>query len=247
MKRTSAILFILFLSNFALAMPVGFVDLATQKTDILIEARYFSSWNFLGRKIAGYQANKCILTTQAAKALIQAQKSLEPWGFSLLVFDCYRPQRAVDDFFKWSQDLSDQKMKAIYYPDQPKESAFEDGYIAKKSGHSRGSTVDLTLVDKSLLKRKPFGKLRFEEEAVDCREQKNIEKTAQLDMGTIYDCMDELSATAHPAASSKAKKNREVLVNAMAAAGFVNYSKEWWHFTLKNEPFKDSYFDFPVK
>jgi D-alanyl-D-alanine dipeptidase len=187
------------------------------------------------------------LTTQAAEALVKAQNSLELMGYSLLVFDCYRPQRAVDDFFKWSLDLNDQKMKSIYYPDQPKELAFEDGYIAKKSGHSRGSTVDLTLVDRSLIKRKSLGQLRFQEEALDCRAQKNIEKTAQLDMGTIYDCMDDLSATSHPGISSKAKKNREILVNAMAAAGFVNYSKEWWHYTLKNEPFKDSYFDFLVQ
>jgi D-alanyl-D-alanine dipeptidase len=246
--KTALVIFSMLLSGqIARALPAGFVNLAKQNSEIFIEARYFSSWNFLGRKVAGYRANKCILTTEAAEALVKAQKTVELLGYSLLVFDCYRPQRAVDDFFSWSLDLKDQKMKDIYYPNQPKESAFEDGYIAKKSGHSRGSTVDLTLVDRSLIKQKNRGQLQFQEEALDCRAQKNIEKTAQLDMGTIYDCMDELSATLHPGISSKAKRNREILVNAMAAAGFVNYSKEWWHYTLKNEPFKDSYFDFLVQ
>ena len=135
----------------------------------------------------------------------------------------------------------------IYYPNEPKELAFDNGYIAKKSGHSRGSTIDLTVVDKSLLKRKVMGKLRFQEDGIDCRQQINIEKTGQLDMGTMYDCMDPWSATNNTEISEKAQKNRKLLVDAMQAQGFTNYSKEWWHFTLKNEPFKDQYFNFPVR
>lgn len=141
-------------------------------------------------------------------------------------------------------------MKRIYYPEEPKETLFERGYIARKSGHSRGSTIDLTLI--RLSKNKSSNKfaesgLTFKEEAVDCREQKNIKATNQLDMGTAFDCFSELSNTANPTISKEAQKNRKTLKDAMEKHGFANYDKEWWHYTLKDEHFKDKYFDFVVQ
>ncbi len=228
-------------------LPEGFVDLSTLDKTIPIELRYNSEWNFMGRVVTGYFANRCYLTKPAAEALVKVQVQLMRKGLSLLMIDCYRPQRAVSEFMKWSQDLTDLKMKEIFYPEEPKNLLIERGYIAEKSGHTRGSTVDLTLIKKPKVLPSESEILKYKEKPVDCRYQTDILKTGQLDMGTMVDCFSEMSNTDNGKISEGAKKNRMVLKNVMEKNGFSHYPKEWWHFTLKNEPFKDKYFDFEIR
>jgi D-alanyl-D-alanine dipeptidase len=217
---------------------VDFVDLASVNPDIKIEMRYFSNWNFIGRKVVGYNTNKCFLTKQAANALSEVQRDLEKQRLSLLVFDCYRPQRAVTSFVEWTKDAKDNQMQNIFYPDEPKSTLIERGYIASRSGHSRGSTVDLTIVQIAT-------NGNYHEETSDCRYPKTNLK--QLDMGTYFDCFSSLSNTNDTRISKEAISNRKLLKTTMEKHGFKNYSKEWWHYTLKNEPFKDQYFDFVIE
>jgi D-alanyl-D-alanine dipeptidase len=238
---------VLILSGARAAPAPGFVDLATIHPGIKIEMRYFSVWNFMGRIIPGYKANRCFLTREAATALAKAQEALTKKGYSLLVLDCYRPARAVQAFVNWTRDEKDQKMKSVFYTDEPKATLIDRGYIADRSGHSRGSTVDLTLIKKTVAKSGKEIPLRFKESGGDCRDTRGIESTGQLDMGTAYDCFSELANTDHPRVGIQAKSNRKILLDAMESAGFQNYPKEWWHFTLKNEPFSDQYFDFEVE
>lgn len=233
--------FILCQYSFA-AIDSGFVDISNVNKDIKVEMRYSTDWNFVGHTISGYKSNKCFLTKEAADALSKVQKHVQTIGYSLLVFDCYRPQRSVTEFLTWTRDSKDQRMKKIFYPDEPKEKLVVRGYIADRSSHSRGSTVDLTLI-----KNNRESKESFKEEAVDCRQQKDIENTGQLKMGTSFDCFDKLANTSNPKASAQVKLNRQVLNESMVKFGFVNYPKEWWHFTLKEEPFKDKYFDFVIE
>lgn len=181
---------------------------------IVFEMRYAGTDNFIGSPVDGYAKPLCYLTNEAAVALKKVQQSLKQEGASLRVFDCYRPQRAVDHFVRWAKDLNDTKMKKIYYPDVAKKDLFNDGYIAAKSGHSRGSTVDLTIDG--------------------------------LDMGTPFDFFDPRSHTQSSAVTLQQHKNRMRLKKVMAENGFQNYAEEWWHYTLKDEPFKATYFDFPV-
>lgn len=238
-------------------VPERFVDVKTIVPSIEVEMRYFSEWNFLGRVVNGYQANKCYLTKEAATALGQVQAMLEPLGYSLLVFDCYRPQRAVADFAKWADDLRDLTMQKIFYPLEPKSTLWKRGYIAHKSGHSRGSTVDLTIVrlaPKPIMVGPPapedvieIKKLKFQEEPVDCRYQKNITLTRQLDMGTMFDCFSTSSNTASRDIAPQAQINRLLLKQSMEKFGFRNYFREWWHFTLKSEPYPSKIFDFAVQ
>lgn len=202
------------------ALPNDFVYLSDIDPTIIQEMRYFTNNNFIGRPIKGYQAGKCILTKQAATALAKAQAELLKNKMSLKVFDCYRPTTAVADFVSWSEDMNDQKMKAQYYPNINKADVFKLGYVANKSGHSRGSTIDLTIVE--------------------------LPKKKELEMGTTYDFMDVLSHTMNAAIVGTPHENRLLLNQYMTLAGFENYEKEWWHFTLKDEPFKDTYFNFPV-
>ncbi len=151
---------------------------------------------------------------------------------------------------QWTRDSKDIRMQKVFYPGEAKEILVSRGYISDKSGHSRGSTVDLTIVTKSAGQPAVAGghnKIGFREESMDCREQRNIESTGQLDMGTAFDCFDKTSNTKSTQVSKKAMKNREILKGAMEKFGFINYPKEWWHFTLKNEFYKDEYFDFVVQ
>jgi len=183
------------------------------------DPRYAGSDNFMGRSIRGYETAEVMLTSQAAEALSRAQSSAQAQGYSLLVFDGYRPQRAVDHFVDWGADLTDTLNKATYYPNVPKAELFERGYIAERSGHSRGSTVDLTLTRDGL----------------------------PLDMGTPFDYFDELSHTENPDIAPEAMANRMLLRDIMTEAGFRNYVNEWWHYTLNDEPYPDTYFDLPIK
>lgn len=199
--------------------PASFVRLSEIDPSIRQEMRYYGSDNFVGAPIDGYLKPQCWLAKPAADALALAQKAAKQKGLSFKVFDCYRPQRAVSHFVRWAKDLKDLKQKARFYPKVPKEKLFVDGYIASQSGHSRGATVDLTLT-------KGNGEA--------------------LDMGTPFDFFDPIAHTDAPSISAAAKANRKTLVDLLSAAGFRNYEKEWWHYTLAAEPFSDSYFDFPV-
>jgi len=221
------------------------VKVADVDATILHDIRYFGTHNFLGRKVNGYLAPQCWLTKEAASALALVQADLKEKKLSLKVYDCYRPQRAVNDFVAWAKDLKDQKTKAEFYPRVNKQDAFKLGYIAEKSGHSRGSTVDLTLVSLPAPKQSEY---RDGQKLVDCtasRKKRFADNT--VDMGTGYDCFDVLSHTAAEKTTADAKRNRQTLKAAMEKRGFKNYEQEWWHFTLASEPFPDTYFDEEVK
>ncbi|MFN3597092.1 MAG: M15 family metallopeptidase [Rubricoccaceae bacterium] len=230
-------------------LPPGFVYLRDVAPDIAQEIRYATRFNFLGVPIRGYEAPECILTEQAAQALADVATDLSRRGLGLKVYDCYRPQRAVDHFVDWAYDPYDQVAKTAFYPEEPKNTLFRRGYISRRSGHSRGSTVDLTLVRQpaaaSVVPEALYP--RMDEHAPRCdapRGERFDER--DLDMGTGFDCFSDLSATESPLVSAEAQRNRRVLREAMRRHGFVNYSREWWHFSLRNEPF-DTAFDFPVR
>jgi len=221
-----------------------FVSLADVDPAIQLDIRYYTSNNFMGRPVEGYLAAACLLTREAAMALQQAQRSASRNGYTLKIYDCYRPQRAVSDFVAWARDTGDTRMQKRFYPAVPKSELFAQGYIAERSGHSRGSTVDLTLVrDQSRQPRAdPMGR------DDDCRAPViGRYPDNSIDMGTGYDCFDTLAHTDNPRISVEVRRNRGTLRAIMRESGFVNYEKEWWHYTLVNEPFPDTYFDFPVR
>jgi zinc D-Ala-D-Ala dipeptidase len=224
--------------------PAGFVSLKAEVPSIKVEMRYLTSHNFIGRPIKGYRDPLCIVTRETAEALSEAQESVRRQGYTLKVYDCYRPQRAVDDFVAWGKRLRDQRMKAEFYPRVDKRDVFKDGYIAAKSGHSRGSTVDLTLV-----RRPPARQERYHrgDRLRDCaaRRAKRFRDNS-IDMGTGYDCFDPLSHPFNARVTGKQRANRMKLRRAMLAAGFKGLETEWWHFTLRDERFPERYFDFPV-
>jgi zinc D-Ala-D-Ala dipeptidase len=200
--------------------PVAFVDAATVVPGLIVEMRYAGAHNFVGRPIDGYEAPRCLLTKAAANALAGVAKDVAAYGLVIKVFDCYRPTRAVANFVRWARDLNDTAGKAEFYPDVDKRTLFRDGYIASQSGHSRGSTIDLTLAH------------------ADGR---------QLDMGTAFDFFSAKSWPNSSGVSHDAMVNRGELRTAMQHNGFRPYEREWWHFTLRGEPFPDTYFDFPVR
>ncbi|MEO1076450.1 MAG: M15 family metallopeptidase [Bacteroidota bacterium] len=196
------------------------VPLAEVAPSVVQDVRYATAENFVGTRIDGYEAPSCWLTRPAAEALAAAQAEAEAFGLTLVVFDCYRPQRAVDHFVRWAAVPADTLMKARYYPAVPKDSLFAYGYIAARSGHSRGSTVDLTLADAA---------------------------TGQpLPMGTRYDFFDALAHTENSNVGTEARRNRLLLRALLDRHGFRNYTREWWHFTLRDEPFPDTFFDVPI-
>ncbi|AIR97141.1 M15 family metallopeptidase [Streptomyces glaucescens] len=226
------------------AAPRDFVALRTVDRTILQEMRYFTPHNFVGRRIDGYRQPLCVLTRPAAEALHRAQTKLLRQGYTLKVYDCYRPQRAVDHFVRWAKDLGDQAMKDEFYPRVDKTRLFADGYIAEKSGHSRGSTVDLTIVKLPVKHAGPYVPNR---PLVPCyAPQDERSPDNSVDMGTAFDCFDTLSHTLDPRVRGEQRANRLLLKNTLEALGFVNLAEEWWHFTYKPEPYPDTYFDFPV-
>jgi len=205
---------------FAQDRPSAFVDAATLVPGLVADMRYAGSHNFVGRPVDGYMAPHCLLTQAAANALADVARNLGSRGLVIKAFDCYRPVRAVMNFVRWARDLNDQAEKAEFYPDVDKRTLFRDGYIASRSGHSRGSTIDLTLATTD---------------------------GAELDMGTHFDFFSPKSWTDDSSISSQQHANRVLLATAMRRRGFRGYDKEWWHFTLRNEPFPETYFDFPVR
>lgn len=242
--KSLIITFLISISSYA-QIPSEFVDIQTIDPSIKVELRYFTEWNFIGRVITGYEANKCYLTSEAAHSLALVQEHLKTKGLSLLIFDCYRPQRSVSEFMNWAKDATDQKMQKVYYLEIPKDKLIPLEYIAERSGHSRGSTVDLTLAKLSYVPKSK--KVPYQEFETDCRKPVNLEKTGQLHMGTMFDCFSVLSNTNNPKISKEHRDNRMILKNAMVKFGFANYHLEWWHYTLKNEPFKDKFFDFVIR
>lgn len=224
--------------------PAEFVALSDVAPSIIQEMRYYGQHNFVGGHVDGYFEPLCILTRQAAEGLRKAQLQLLSRGYTLKVYDCYRPQRAVDHFVRWAKDLADEKTKAEFYPNVAKDRLFEEGYIAEKSGHSRGSTMDLTIVKLPPRYQRPYVP---GEPQVPCFAPKDQRfPDNMIDMGTGFDCFDPLAHTDNPAITGVARQNRDLLRNTMAAAGFRNLPEEWWHYTLNGEPFPDTYYDFPI-
>lgn len=225
--------------------PSDIISATEIDPSLRVDARYFGIHNFIGTKIDGYNVPKCLLTRAAADALRHAQTEFNTFGLTLKVYDCYRPQRAVDHFVRWAKDLKNVKMRAEFYPEVKKENLFADGYVAERSGHSRASTVDLTIVP---IDAKPTRSYKDGEKLTDCRSPlKSRFPDNGLDMGTGYDCFDPLSHTANMRLTPEQRKNRLLLKAVMEKNGFENYEKEWWHFTLKNEPYPESFFNFPVE
>jgi D-alanyl-D-alanine dipeptidase len=205
-------------------LPPGFMYLDDELPTISIDLRYEGENNFLGRPVAGYENARAVLSIPAARALSKVQHELHTMGLGLEVFDAYRPQKAVDDFVSWGKNLDDKKMKKSYYPDVKKQDLFKKGYVAEKSSHSRGSTVDVTLIG-------------YDKDG-------NI---YDLDMGSGFDFFGEISHPDYVDIPAQARANRLLLRTLMIKHGFKPLSEEWWHFTYEDEPFPNTYFDFPMQ
>ncbi len=206
------------------ALPGRFVYADEMIPDLRLDLRYAGSRNFVGERIDGYLKQRCILTREAAEALKKVQEDLRPFGLGLMVFDAYRPQRAVDHFIRWARDTADTRMKREFYPDVEKKDLFRDGYIAARSGHSRGSTVDLTIVS-----------------------LKGEDPGSEIDMGSAFDFFGRRSWPDYTGIPSGTRAHRMLLRMVMKKHGFQPDSREWWHFTLKGEPYPATYFNFPVQ
>jgi D-alanyl-D-alanine dipeptidase len=228
----------------AAEVPEDFVYLRDIDPTILQDMRYAGSDNFTGAHVPGYGAPECVLVRQAAEALKRVQADLRRKPLTLKVYDCYRPARAVAAFVDWAKEPDDPHAKLTYYPNLPKAALFPD-YIATRSGHSRGATLDLTLVP-----------IAEEAQAATPTQtalprhctapQKRQAPDGSLAMGTSFDCFDAKANTAALGLSKEERENRAMLLEAMQAHGFTNYPKEWWHFTLEPEPYPDKIFDFPI-
>ena len=201
--------------------PDGFVTLAEAVPDAILEIRYYSTYNFVGARVDGYEQPCALLSKEAAKALKAASDDCVRRGYRLKIYDAYRPQRAVAHFVRWADDVDDTRMKASFYPNLDKSVLFKQGYIAKRSGHSRGSTVDLTLFD--------------------------MKTGKEVDMGGTFDWFGGESHPDFRGITKAQYANRMLLREIMLAHGFKPLEEEWWHFTLANEPYPDTYFDFPVR
>jgi len=205
-------------------LPAGFVYVDEVVPGIKVELRYYTDYNFVGKRVDGYVAPRCILTREAAEALKGVQQDLNVFSLGLKVYDAYRPQQAVDHFVRWGKDLGDTRMKKVFYPNVEKSRVFKEGYIAEKSGHSRGSTVDLTIVP------------------LDAKDSDQ-----GLDMGTGFDYFGPQSWPDNAEVGPSTRAHRMLLKLVMEKHGFKPYDKEWWHFTLKNEPYPETFFNFPVR
>ena len=214
--------FIIFFFSFPYCteIPEGFVYIKDIVTNIKIDLKYYTKHNFVGKKIIGYNSPVAISTKETALALKEIQKDLKHFNYGLKIFDSYRPQQAVDHFVRWAKN-NNRKMKSSHYPNVKKINLFKEGYIASKSGHTRGSTVDLTIID--------------------------LNNGKELDMGTIYDYFGKESCIEYTGLTVHQRKNRLLLQSVMNKYGFKSLKEEWWHFTLSNEPFPNKYFNFMVE
>ena len=202
-------------------MPADFVVLADVVPDIIQEIRYHSTYNFVGTRVDGYEQPVALATRPAAEALKKVSDELKAQGYRLKIYDTYRPQRAVNHFIRWAENLSDTLMKSQFYPELDKSVLFDQGYICARSGHSRGSTIDLTLFD--------------------------MRTGQEVDMGGNFDYFGQLSHPDYDGVTPEQMANRMLLREAMLRHGFNPLAEEWWHFTLKDEPYPDTYFDFPIR
>lgn len=202
-------------------MPQGFVVLSDVIPDVIQEIRYHSTYNFVGTRVDGYEEPVALITRQAAEALKAVNTELMALGYRIKVYDTYRPQRAVSHFVRWAKVIGDTLTKQSFYPEVDKRLLFKLGFIASKSGHSRGSTIDLTLV--------------------------HVQSGKEVDMGGVFDYFGELSHPSYQKISKEQKSNRMLLRRVMMKHGFAPLETEWWHFTLKNEPYPNTYFDFPIR
>ncbi len=202
-----------------------FVDLTRHVPNLVLDLKYCGSDNFIGVPVDGYEAPKAWLTAPAAQALVAVQRALARFDLGLKIFDAYRPQRAVDHFIRWCDSPCDPGLKALYYPSLDKADLFNEGYLSKSSSHSRGSTVDLTII--SL--------------------KKDDDSAAELDMGTEFDFFGPESWLDCDTISLQARANRLLLQQLMTAAGFIPFHHEWWHFTLRDEPYPHRCFDIPIR
>lgn len=200
--------------------PSHFVILAEFVPDILQEIRYYSTYNFIGERIDGYEEPCALLTKEAARALKDVSRQLKVMGYCLKVYDAYRPLKAVKQFVRWGIEDLDLRMKPFFYPDLDKGDLFSRGYISSRSSHCRGSTVDLTLLD--------------------------MQTGRELDMGSPFDLFSRISHPDYRGITDEQYENRMLLQSVMVKNGFEPYDCEWWHFTLRQEPFPDTYYEFPV-
>lgn len=221
MKLKLFLLFLFITSPMLAQLPEGFVYVKQEIPDIEVELRYFTNNNFVGKPIDGYNKYVCILSKQATFALKKVQEELKTQQVSLKIFDAYRPQRAVNHFIAWAKNINDTLKKQEYYPKVDKKNLFKDQYISSRSRHSSGSTLDVTLV--------------------------NYKTGEELDMGTPYDFFGPQSWIYYNRLTDEQKANRLLLQSVMKKHGFRQYPYEWWHFTLRGEPFLGQYFDFPVE
>lgn len=243
MKKIHTAFLLLGISPMLHALPKGFVYLHDVAPDIIQDMRYATADNFIGNPIPGYKSGECIVTKEAAEQLKKAEQVIKTKGYTLKVYDCYRPKKSVDYFYKWSQKPKDERQKANYYPRELKKELFKRNYIAQSSGHTRGSTVDITLVKLDTPSDKTY-----EHQLIRCfdKSPKYLNDNS-IDMGTRFDCLD-VTANIHYANLSKTQKaNRALLKQLMLSHGFKPYFNEWWHYTLKNEPYPRTYFNFSVK
>ena len=225
--------------------PRDFVALSDVDSSILQDIRYAGAHNFVGRPIAGYREPVCLLTRPAAQALSRVQTAARARGYSVKVYDCYRPESAGEDFSRWARDPEDDAMKAEFYPSTPKSELFRRGYVGGgRTSHTRGSTVDLTLV-----KLPPRAQPEFVpgQPLVSCTApvSKRFPDNT-IDMGTGFDCFESQAHTLDPRITGTPRSNRLLLKQLMEAEGFANYANEWWHYRYLAEPYTDRYFDFPV-
>lgn len=201
--------------------PEQFVDLLELDPSIRLDLKYYTGDNFVGVRINGYEAERCFLSQPAAVALVRVQVELAAFGLGIKVFDAYRPQRAVDHFISWCSEQGDNPTQTRFFPNLDRAELFSKGYLIRRSSHTRGSTVDLTLVD--------------------------LKSGAELEMGTEFDFFGPESWFDSQMISAQARSNRMLLQTLMTQHGFVPFHQEWWHFTLQDEPFPNDYFDFEIQ
>lgn len=201
-------------------LPDGFVIVSNVVPDVIQEIRYYSTYNLIGKRLDSYNAPIAILNKESANALKNAAEDFNSQGYYIKIFDAYRPQTAVNNFISWAKNINDTKMKNIFYPNVNKKELFSLGYIAEKSAHSRGSALDMTLID--------------------------MKSGKEIDAGSPYDFFDEISHHGTDKITEEQDKNRLIIKNTMERNGFSAYPNEWWHYTLNNEPYPDTYFDFPI-
>lgn len=197
-----------------------FVILSEEIPEVILEMRYYTTYNFVGDKIDGYEEPIAILTKKATEALKLVNNELMKKGYRLKIYDAYRPTRAVTHFLKWAEDINDTRMKEYFYPNFDKSLVFQEGFLAKQSAHSRGSTIDLTLFD--------------------------MKTGKDVDMGGTFDYFGDISYPTYDKLTKEQLSNRELLKNTMLKYGFKQSIREWWHFVLIDEPFPNTYFDFPI-